>query len=408
MNIKLFPKRKSRQLIVVLVVILLLLPFSFLSLGEASQTVKQEIHDFARGSYDILLRPWDSRSEIEQQLGLVEDNYLGIGAGGITRSQWENVLAREDVEIAAPVAAIGLFKPPQITYALPPRPDEALRYNVTHFTFDGVNTYALENFINYSVPDKLYSQGCIDIGPLELINTFRCENPMYYFPDAYHQVVAIDVDQEALLTGNNFSIIREAYTPFYWEGDNFLEIPIISLQDSQTPLKAAINIEAIDFKQEENDRLKEKYGIDANDSQLGFFSLHIWGDSQLHNELMEEMNDKPALSSEKYELDFSEKVTPFYDSYLYADNDYQFFTYEEQMISDISGQISSFSQKQFYFLHPVEYDLEENNVSIRQVDVDEASGVPIYRKMDNVQSYVFDDGEITDGFGFSFKHAGYF
>ncbi|SDZ69151.1 putative ABC transport system permease protein, partial [Evansella caseinilytica] len=31
-----------------------------------------------------------------------------------------------------------------------------------------------------------------------------------------------------------------------------------------------------------------------------------------------------------------------------------------------------------------------------------------YRKMDNVQSYVFDDGEITDGFGFSFKHAGYF
>ncbi|SDZ69109.1 hypothetical protein SAMN05421736_1481, partial [Evansella caseinilytica] len=407
MNVKLFPKGKSRQLIVVLVMILLLLPISFLSLGEASETVKQEIHDFARGSYDILLRPPDSRSEIEQRLGLVEENYLGIGTGGITRSQWENVLAREDVEIAAPVAAIGLFKPSQITYALPPRPDEALRYNVTHFTFDGVNTYTLNKYTHYTLPDN-NSWGCVDIAPENLVNLFWCDMPMYYFPDAYHQVVAIDVDQEALLTGNNYSIIRDAVPSLYERDiDNFLDVPIISLKDSRTPLTATLEIEAIDFTQEDTIQLKEKYGIDRNDPYAVFHSL-IWNNLKLHNELMEEMKEKPALFSEIYELDFSEKVVPFYDNYLYTDENYQFYTYEEQMISDFNGQISSFSQKQFYFLHPVEYQWEENNVSIRQVDVDETSGVPLYRKMDNVQSYVFDDGEITDGFGFSFKHAGYF
>lgn len=64
-----------------------------------------------RGAYDILVRPRDAATQVEQDLGLVRTNYLGGTFGGITRAQYERLRDIEGVEIAAPIANIGYVLP---------------------------------------------------------------------------------------------------------------------------------------------------------------------------------------------------------------------------------------------------------------------------------------------------------
>lgn len=61
----------------------------------------------SRASYDILVRPRDSRDPQERTLGLVRPNYLNSQYGGITVGQWQDILHIPGVQTAAPVAVVG-------------------------------------------------------------------------------------------------------------------------------------------------------------------------------------------------------------------------------------------------------------------------------------------------------------
>src|SRR5918912_4189919 len=60
-----------------------------------------------RTAYDILVRPTGSRTPLEEQQGLVRDNYLSGLFGGITLAQLRTIRSIRYVDVAAPIANIG-------------------------------------------------------------------------------------------------------------------------------------------------------------------------------------------------------------------------------------------------------------------------------------------------------------
>ncbi|RPF53420.1 putative ABC transport system permease protein [Aquisalibacillus elongatus] len=383
----------------VLLIIFLLIPFSIHSLSDASKTVEQEIYDFARGSYDLLLRPPDSRTDVEEDLGLVEENYLGIGDGGITVEEWQNVLERDDVEVAAPVAALGLYTANGITYSLPEREDATIRYQVEYTTTDGLHTYEIGDTLTaYTIPDEEESHGYTEIVERSLAGFFNGSYPSFDFPPTYHQVVAIDVDEEEKLTGEDFALLNSGGSGITAEG--FQEVSILSLEDAKLPLKAHIQLDTLEITQSELQAMKEEYG--------GNFISVMYNDEQLYQQLMQDMRDKESLTSNEYELDFSEIVSPFYANLLYADENYQFKLDEIGSGNGRFMAISHYSQETFYDVHPVDYQITDEGLAIDQQGVDESSGIPIYRNIEEKSNYVREDWEIVEGEGIQFYHAGNF
>src|SRR5690625_327156 len=392
---------------VVLFFIFLLIPFSVNSMNDASKTIKQEIYDFSRGSYDILLRPENSRTEIENELGLVEDNYLGIGHGGITVEQWQNVLNRDDVEVAAPVAAIGLYTASGITYALPER-EEPLRYNVEYFTTDGVNTYQLEdNYAAYSFVDPYSESYYSEIVEEPLVNVFSGEFPSFNFPMTYHQVVAIDLDEERKLTGESFSnlkITTSAFGPEYYDA-----IAVLGLEDGNIPLTASIQIDTINLTEDDIADLREKYHIDSRMRLRTLPYRDVARGETFNDQLLKEMAKKETISTENYVLDFSDAIHPFYDNYLYADENYRLIDYDEtQPEYDMWGLIDYASQQTYYDVHPVNFEVSNDQITVKQVGTYENTDIPYYREIEEKTNFVTDGPDVIEGDPLLFNRVGKF
>ncbi len=391
--------------------ILLILPLAFVSISDASETIEYEIYDFARGSYDLLVRPSESHSIIEDELELVEENYLGIGDGGITIEQWQQISERDDVEIAAPVAAVGLFTAPEITVQLPPSPnDTSLRYEAYSITSDGVNEYELTSPLTaYTIRNKLGGDELVEVMDDELASIFSASYPSYPLPPSFHQVVAVDIDEEAALTGMDLQNLNYS-SGFVPEG--YEEIPILSLNRVTTPVKTILHMEEINDQPGGSLDSIINYYLSMID--VPYYDLKFIGHNhpEILDKLMEELSEIPAISSEEHVLDFTQKVTPFYDNFLFTDEKYNVWTYEdrEQFDFDLGGSINHLSQKSSYSLSPVNYDIRGDNVSIQLVNIDEESGVPIYRELKETEHYKTAEysAEVIEGEGFSFVHAGNF
>lgn len=103
--------RKWTTLIVLFafISIFTLIPVGLNQSIESVAVIEDSIQQHGRGSYDILVRPADSRLSIEEQLNVVEENYIGDSSGGITIEEWERIKEDPAIEIAAPVASVGYF-----------------------------------------------------------------------------------------------------------------------------------------------------------------------------------------------------------------------------------------------------------------------------------------------------------
>lgn len=83
----------------------------FLCFGQTTQeVVSQELSNYWRTGYDILVRPPGGQMLDDSQGNrLVEPNALSGMAGGITMEQYRAILGIPGVEVAAPVAMVGYF-----------------------------------------------------------------------------------------------------------------------------------------------------------------------------------------------------------------------------------------------------------------------------------------------------------
>lgn len=76
-------KLVSISTIIAFIGIFVLIPLGYQNTKDTSLSVGHTITEYGRGTYDILVRPGFSRTEIEKKLGIVEENYIGDSLGGI-------------------------------------------------------------------------------------------------------------------------------------------------------------------------------------------------------------------------------------------------------------------------------------------------------------------------------------
>lgn len=108
-----FRFRRSRALVLGLAILVAALSFVLLtSVAKSSSLhVRGSLKSNFRPAYDVLVRPRDSKTTLERQRGLVPPNYLSGIFGGISVSQWRQILGIRGVEVAAPVANLGYVLP---------------------------------------------------------------------------------------------------------------------------------------------------------------------------------------------------------------------------------------------------------------------------------------------------------
>jgi hypothetical protein len=111
-----------------------------------------------RPLYDILVRPADAGA------GPIGFDQVGTGYGGITVQQWRDILALPGVDVAAPLAPVGVFMravslPVDLTGHLRPGvAQQALRVRPTWVTDRGLSSYADGGIYLYATSDVLEFQ----------------------------------------------------------------------------------------------------------------------------------------------------------------------------------------------------------------------------------------------------------
>ncbi|MEN2465506.1 hypothetical protein [Ornithinibacillus sp. JPR2-1] len=357
-------------------------------LAKANEQVTQNITDFSRGSYDILIRPPHAKTDLERQLNLVEENYLGIGDGGISMEEWQEIKNHPQVEIAAPVASIGLFTAQERTFMMDRNPEDATYYEVEYRTSDGVNTYASDKEYIYDFGNKGIDSPKYPTS-IDLLNNYLGNDvAVFSFPKSYHQVVAIDPEEEGKLTGFDFTPLTEEpyHTNSYKESR--YSTPVMSLQDVSVPVTVQFTMDGLkDITSEELEVLEQKFiagqpiATLAEDPTLYFHIL----DQHIHT--------KKMLKEESYELVPNAGHSPFLSHRLKINDNMTTFRLIEGIddLEEDEGYAETYdvhSQRIGYLLEPVIYEIKEDNtLFVKQTGVDNVYKVPTYRNLEEVELY---------------------
>ncbi|SDZ61072.1 hypothetical protein SAMN05421736_1211, partial [Evansella caseinilytica] len=378
-------KRKGRFILTVLLLTILIISISFAlsTLQFADRTVQLEINDFARGSYDLLVRPADASSELEEKIGIVEENYLGIGEGGISLAEWKDILSMDEVDTAAPVAALGFFTSSQLTFKLP-LIEEPVRYTVLFETSDGLKDYKVKEYVAYSFPhSEADYDGRDTVITSELINVFTSLEQSFLLPAAYHPLVAVDPDEEEKLTSIKYTSLKEEH--LYHDYIDAEVIPIINIKETFYPIVGKLTIEKLNITNDETVELfqngRDMIGID--DSQ----PLFSWNDEQPYLDFFVSLSDIEVKAQEEHVLDFSEQLSAMNDVHFFVDENYNILTREEwdpYKHGDLSVIIYYDSQDVFYQLSDLKYTIASDQIAVLQV-AEYENGLPIYRETTKVK-----------------------
>ncbi|MBB2481507.1 hypothetical protein H5P36_15080 [Bacillus sp. APMAM] len=389
-RIRLNSKKTIFVLVTVLIVTIGTVSYTLSTLANANQKVTQDITNFARGSYDILIRPPHAQTILEKKLNLIEENYLGIGDGGITIEQWKKIKNNPQVEIAAPVASIGLFTARERSFMISRNPEDAKYYEVDYSTSDGVNTYSnkKKSFV-YDLGSKF---GDFKVYPSSksVLNYYAgIDIASFAFPVSYHQVVAVDPKEEGKLTGYDLSPLSASsvYDPEAYE-DGKYSIPIMSLSDASVPVTIKFSID--DLK---NINSKEVKNWDQKFKNGNPF-LTLEEDPKDYRKILDEYISKKRMHQEKvYELVPEVSHSPFKQMLLYIDENMKLklATQEDTFMKGMGGAFSYHSQRVGYRLSPVVYEVKDKKtLLVKQTGVDKNYGAPIYRNMQQKEFYKLD------------------
>jgi putative ABC transport system permease protein len=105
--------RRSRSLSLALGILVAAVSFTLLTaaVSTGELRIRGTIANSFDSSYDILVRPADSYTDLERRQGLVAANFASGIFGGITKAQWRDILTIPGVEVAAPIANLGYVAP---------------------------------------------------------------------------------------------------------------------------------------------------------------------------------------------------------------------------------------------------------------------------------------------------------
>ncbi|SDZ43421.1 hypothetical protein SAMN05421736_112155, partial [Evansella caseinilytica] len=391
-------KKTSGQFLLTIVVLALLItfiPMALSTLQFADRTVQLEINDFARGSYDLLVRPADASSELEEKIGIVEENYLGVGEGGISLAEWKDILDMEEVDTAAPVASLGYFTPSQLSFALP-LIEDPVRYTATFHTTDGLQDYVIREDIAYSLPhpnSSVYGRDAVITE--DQINVFSEHTQGFLLPLSYHPIVAVDPDEEKKLTGIDYYPIKATNLTHPMHDGEMM--PVVNIKETEVPIKAEILIERLGLTEEESTEMigdaRKKLGVEDINQPLTSAP-----DDLLYLEFYRSLHDIESVDKTQYIYDFTNKIAAMNETRFYIDEDYNLL-YEYEYDFDVHGESGAWGfityyyvQNVFYRLSNINYQIEEGNIRVPMI-AEHESGVPIYRELTEIQRQDIEDFE---------------
>ncbi|WP_155370125.1 FtsX-like permease family protein [Catellatospora vulcania] len=130
------------------------------TVDTARLQVTQQVSENYRGAYDILVRPKDSRLELEDTAGLIRPSFLSDHFGGISLDQVAAIRGVRGVEVAAPIAMIGIsFAPASVDLdlsAVLPRDSRSVyRFTRTRITDGGTTRITTPPWYHYFTPNEL-------------------------------------------------------------------------------------------------------------------------------------------------------------------------------------------------------------------------------------------------------------
>lgn len=411
-GIRLFTKKTMIIMITVLMLVISTVSYTLSTLVEAKQQVTQDITAYSRGTYDILIRPAQARTNLEKQLGLIEENYLGIGSGGITIDEWKEIKNHPKVDIAAPVASIGLFTARLRSWMLE-RTEPFKYYEVHYETSDGLNTYTYnEDTFVYDFIDDFDDE---DLDLLLYPSSYEVGNnylddvaALFAFPPSYHQVVAVDPEEEGRLVNDDLSLLEEKVYNHRAYKNGKLAIPVLSLKDVSVPNTIKLTIDDLHQPTEEELRewrSKHKDGLAIRTLVEMPADYERFLDKYIHKKRMH--------NNEVYVFHAHDGPSPFEDNPFFVNK-------EKKLVADdgtgkgegyLSGFYRDFSQRIGYQLDPVVYNvIDKKHLSVKQMGIDDNYGAPIYRKMTEVEFFEVDDANIplNEDEAFEFSHVGFF
>jgi len=257
-----FKRMMNQKVRVIVTVLAMVAIFTLLPLGihfaqETKLAATETIEEHGRGAYDILVRPEGSRSPIEEELGVVEENYIGDGEGGISLQEWKDIQSMDGVDIAAPVASIGYFAGEQTNIKLPLLEHPA-RFIWQYSTSDGLHKYALDDPVIFTYFEHFWDQDAGQWPEFLYPDDTSIGYMGFKMPKNYYLVIAIDHERESELTGIDYSLLekdpadpldnsRYGYLEMYLMNRDYPEVfPIIQREDLSIPLHLSLTVEELD------------------------------------------------------------------------------------------------------------------------------------------------------------------
>lgn len=366
-------KSSSALFIIAMIAILTVSTISLHSIKDIQAQVDDDIKHFARGSYDILVRAKDSQTPVEKTLGVVEENYLGAGNGGITIEMWKKIQSMKEIEIAAPVASLGYFTGFSRTVDFP-FPESSSLLSASFIISDGIHEYQWgDKKETFYLKQDGYFDGFDSLKDFKrrTETSVSGEKPRFMIPQSFHLVMGIDFEQEGKLTGIPFNELIRELTPEEQMFMSFAEkaaiIKVLYLKDPKISVKININIQNIPWETKDTLALKEKLGIStSHDGMLEFV------DDEARKSIIEYLSNLEPISNTSYTFDLSNQVTPFYFEPFSVDYNGN--------ISPSENYATSISESsQFYSTSPVEYQIKKDYLAVKQVG--EQDHVPTYREI---------------------------
>lgn len=360
-------KRKIASFTIVLAFIslFLLIPFGFQNTKDINLVIENSIAEHGRGTYDLLVRPSHSRTNVEKELGMVEENYIGDGQGGISLNEWEKIKGNSHIEVAAPVASLGYFNGKRVSVELPIL-KEPTRFSWDFLTSDGLKEYSLNVpgktfFFDGSVPGNIqYLTASND-------NDLVSSAMTILMPTNYYLLAAIDIESEEKLTGLDYSdLYKNDYSSQLEQTRANLGNPpvvnVLQRADINIPLYMSLKVEKIDVKLEE---YQKKLGIQKSDLLLNGYS-----NPDKMGKVITELSEKESLSTKEFKVDLSSYQRPFEGTAIKLDENFD-LSKTDRFMSDQDTSV-------YYTASKIDYQVENNGL---KVNIITKGNPPQYKKV---------------------------
>lgn len=334
--------------------IFLLTPMGFQNTKETKLAVENSIAEHGRGTYDILIRPSSSRSNVEKKVGMVEENYIGDSKGGISIKEWEKIKQNPSIEVAAPVASIGYFSGKKLTVEFP-KLDDPTRYTFQFYTTDGQKEYPISKTQNL-----VYFEESIP-GYIEYLKVIPGETAVgaimdVMLPATYHLLSAIDIESEHKLTKVDYSELKKDVNPHDLEmiTKNIGEIPIIKViqrEDINIPIMMKLKVDKLDINVSD---YREKLGISDQEWLMS-------ANDQNKEDVMAELIKLKAITTSEYNLDLTSFQKPFDGTALKINNDFNV-----ELATDFASDRGETSI--YYIAEKLQYNTSEKGLNVSIVE----------------------------------------